>query len=105
MFPETVSNILYSYRSMSKDRRTCEGGGLRELCKRFRDMARGGNGGLVSGDLENCGLKGLYSVTYAGVREARYLPKGTVVSFRQQRYPNHPISFFQKVCDGMGWSY
>jgi len=45
----------------------------------YIDMARGGDGGTLG--------------------------NGGEPSCRETNYPDYPDSFFQEVCDGMGWSY
>jgi len=53
---------------------------LNEVMWQYVDMARGSNGG------ELYGIEG-------------------EPSCREYNYPGQPDSFFQAVCDGMGWSY
>ena len=55
-------------------------GTLHEVMWQYINMARGGNGG------ELIGIEG-------------------EPSCREYNYPDYPDSFFQEVCDGMGWSY
>tara|TARA_Y100000114_G_C11652740_1_gene275075 strand:+ start:368 stop:610 length:243 start_codon:yes stop_codon:yes gene_type:complete len=55
-------------------------GVLNEVKWQYIDMARGSNGGKL------IGIEG-------------------EPSCREYNYPGQPDSFFQAVCDGMGWSY
>ena len=55
-------------------------GALNEVMWQYVDMARGSNGGKL------IGIEG-------------------EPSCREYNYPDYPDSFFQEVCDGMGWSY
>ena len=55
-------------------------GMLNEVMWQYVAMARGGDGGPLHG------IEG-------------------EPSCREYNYPDYPDSFFQEVCDGMGWSY
>ena len=55
-------------------------GGGREVMWQYVDMARGGTGGKL------IGIEG-------------------EPSCREYNYPDEPDTFFQEVCEGMGWSY
>lgn len=52
---------------------------MTEISNQYISMARGGDGGLLGiGGYPTC---------------------------REYNYPGHPDSFFQKVCDAMGWDW
>ena len=55
---------------------------LREVSFQYREMAAGGDGGKMG-----------------------YTPEGFnhEPSCREYNYPGYPDSFFQEVCEGMGW--
>ena len=55
---------------------------LREVSFQYREMAAGGDGGTMG-----------------------YTPEGFnhEPSCREYNYPGYPDSFFQEVCEGMGW--
>ena len=75
---------------------------FRITCKQYRDMARGGNGGIVTG----CRDYSLFSDTPLGMKGDCNVPEGVTTTTRQYYYPpGTPDSFFRAVCDGMGWSY
>lgn len=61
---------------------------LREAKWAYISMANGGTGGILYG----------IHVTEDGDEPLE-------VSCREYNYPDQPDSFFQEVCDGMGWDW
>lgn len=94
-------------QGMTFDRFLLSTGYLWLLCKQYRDMARGGNGGIITGSHKKYRqfARESFFEHPLGIRWDDEVPENIVTTTRQHYYPNHPISFFQKVCDGMGWSY
>jgi len=60
---------------------------LRSVRKQYADMARGGDGGPVSGT--------------RNTKSERYFRRYPTV--RQSSYPDAPNEFFQELCDLLGW--
>ena len=61
---------------------------LREVKRQYISMARGDTGGILYG----------IHVTKDGDEPLE-------VTCREYNYPDEPDSFFQEVCDGMGWDW
>jgi len=103
MYPRTVQGMISFYKTSDvfhrngtkRQNRDCR----RMVIRQYRDMARGGNGGLITSDL--C----VWPERPLDLGYWENIPEGVIVSIRDYHYPGHPTSFFQKVCDGMGWSY
>lgn len=75
----TASEMIEYYREMQA---SCAGSSmLREVMWQYIDMAQGGDGG-------DLGFKKRGSTTCRGIN-----------------YPSMPDTFFQEVCDGMGWDW
>ena len=90
---EAQRSIDY-YTEMSQGAITRESSMLREVTWQFVDMAKGGDGGPL----------GWYPEDYAerAVNNFRPIAEPTC---RNYNYPGYPDSFFQQVCEGMGWEY
>jgi hypothetical protein len=80
---KSIPEIIMNYRQM--EQAVPNSSMLREVRWQYADMASGGDGGSLG-----------------------FIPKGWTLgrspSCREHNYPNHPDSFFQEVCDLMGWS-
>ena len=72
----TVSEAVFRYKQMEK--MMPDSGMIREVKYQYADMSRGGDGGELG------------------------FPDRTVTC-RSHNYKDYPDSFFQEVCDLMGW--
>jgi len=77
-----IPEIIMNYRRMEM---TSPGSSmLREVRLQYADMANGGDGGSLGFSPDGW-------------------TKGKYPTCREYNYPDHPDSFFQEVCDLMGW--
>lgn len=60
---------------------------MREIIDQYVSMANGGDGGVVFGN------------GWGDDDDPRQ------ITCREYNYPGQPDSFFQEVCDGMGWDW
>ncbi len=78
---------------------------FRITCRQYRDMARGGNGGVLTGSHKKYRqfARESFFEHPLGIRWDDNVPEDVTTSVRQHYYPpNTPDAFFRKVCDGMG---
>ena len=83
------------YTEMSQSVITRGSSMLREVTWQFVDMANGGNGGPL----------GYYPEDYVEIAVNNLKPVDEEPTCRSYNYPGYPDSFFQEVCDAMGWMY
>ena len=75
----TVQEAVEFYKKM---RTYASPRAMRHIVRQYTDMANGGNGGALVGGSFKSG--------------------DTCRSFN---YPGYPDTFFQQVCEGLGWEY
>ena len=88
-----VQNAIKRYSDM-RDINSASGM-LREATFQYMDMASGGDGGPL----------GYWPEDYAKRVVDSFRPFEPDPTCRTYNYPNYPDSYFQEVCDGMGWEW